>query len=80
MKTIPCHKCNLNGETSEVCRCDEGSNSLLIDGLACCPFCGGEVELVDKDGTWIIECETCHLVMNCFSKPTLVYRWNFRAG
>jgi len=33
MKTIPCHKCNRNGETSEVCKCDEGSNSLLIDGL-----------------------------------------------
>ena len=76
-----CEQCR-EGGLSEYCHDVQlsGSKSTLIDGLACCPFCGGAVELVDRDATFTIECETCRVTMNCFSMPTLVHRWNFRAG
>ena len=49
-----------------------------------CPFCGGKPigpEMADYDGfaEWWIECESCVIVMDRFSKTDLVKAWNTRS-
>jgi uncharacterized protein YbaR (Trm112 family) len=72
MKTIPCHKCNNSGKTSNACTCDEGSNSLLIDLLAC-PFCGGTAK-----ATGFGPMDTVVTCLHCSAETTTINDWNAR--
>ena len=54
-----------------------------VTKLKLCPFCGKKPigpEESDYDGftEWWIECESCEIVMDRFSKSELIKAWNGR--
>lgn len=64
----------------------EGSNSVLIDGLACCPFCGSDDLAQFQHGasrataSWYIRCRNCNARGHEDEDLSEAWRmWNMRA-